>query len=336
MKVAIGVFAHNEDATIGQMLRAIDGQDLFNGPAEIRVCVLSNGSTDDTVARAQDALDHLSHGACFHVVELQSAGKSRTWNRFVHELAGDADILICADADITLTAPDTLRCLSESLLSDPEREVASSWPVKDIATKDAPTLRERLIRLGAGTLHDNRHAICGQLYAMRATTARHIHMPVGLPVEDGFLRAMILTRLLTEREHLERIVSDAHVSHVYRSETTLRGLIRHQVRVVVGGAVNAWVFAAINAQPDSFVARAAFLNEAARDPEFVSRIVAQATPTFPHGYVPFEFLIKRLRRLPHVAGASRKLVTLLGFGLDLVVYIAASAVMARNKAQGFW
>jgi hypothetical protein len=67
------------------------------------------------------------------------------------------------------------------------------------------SLVERIIVMASGTASDYRNSIAGQLYLARTAAVEGIHMPVGLPVEDGFLRAMILTRLLTEGEHFERI-----------------------------------------------------------------------------------------------------------------------------------
>ena len=336
MKIAIGVFAHNEGASIAQMLTDIDAQDIFACDVPPEVFVLSNGSTDNTVAAARERARTLAHAERFHVVDLETSGKSRTWNHFVHHVAEPADILICIDADIQLTSTETFRRLADRLAANPQLDVATSWPRKDLAEKERLTLRERLILLGGGTLGDMRNSLAGGLYALRGEVARQIYMPIGLPVEDGFLRAMLVTRLLTEPEHRERVECDEAISHVYQSESKIFSLVRHQIRLVVGSAVNAYIFDAIQQAPRDVTERARFLEKVSACEGFVSDTIRQATPTYPHGFVHFHFLTKRLKRLPRAGNLSKKLIILVGFGLDLVVYLGASVVLARNKAQGFW
>lgn len=215
-------------------------------------------------------------------------------------------------------------------------DATGSLPVKDIARSENLSLREKLILRGSGTLHDTTNSIAGSLYAIRGSVARNIHMPIGLPVEDGFLRAMVLTRLLTEEERPDRIVNSPDIYHTYRSETKMLSLLRHQVRLVLGGAVNAHLFADLAGTGKSFDERVGYLKCVSQCPTHVADVVRKRTPRWPYGYVPLHFLFKRLRRFPSAPGISRKAMIVAGFGLDLLAYIGATVQMVRGKSQGFW
>ena len=111
MRVDIGVFAHNEAKGIADMVARLLAQDLSG--LEARILVLANGCTDATA--------DLARAAGAEVADLAEGGKSRTWNRFVHDLSrGEAQLLVFADADIDFPAPDCLRRLILGLAARPE------------------------------------------------------------------------------------------------------------------------------------------------------------------------------------------------------------------------
>lgn len=335
--VDLGIFAHDEGAGIGAMLADLARQTVFSHPGlSVRVLVLANGCHDDTAEVARR-----SPLPGLQVIELPLGGKSRTWNRFVHDLSRlAADQLIFCDADIALPQTDTLMRLITGLAARPMLAVLNSRPVKD--TLHAPgklTLTDRLIRAGAGGLDDWQTAICGQLYAMPAATARRFHLPVGLPVEDGFLRAMVLTDGLTQpTETIARIDGADGAFHIYASERDIPALIRHQTRIVIGSAVNAACFAHLRSLP--VATRTEALTRAAGDAGWLAEVLRQRLPCAPHGYVPVEFAIKRLRRANQAPLYSlhprRAGLLALGFGFDLLVYLRAQFQMARGVGPGFW
>ena len=331
LRVDIGVFAHDEATGIAATLRSLLAQDLHQ-TAQLRLVVLANGCTDQTVAVAQ-AIPGVE------VADLAPGGKSRTWNRFVHDIARpDAQVLIFADADILLPDADALSRLVQGLIDRPGLFALSSQPVKDLALTPGPlTLTERLIAASAGGLDDWQTAICGQLYAMPAARARQVHLPIGLPVEDGFLRAMLLTDHLTEEEDFSRLAGAQGVRHIYASERRLGALIRHQTRIVIGSAVNAAAFAALRRLPPED--RAPELQTAARDEGWLRSVLAAELPRWPHGYVPLHFLTKRLARLVRpgqTPGARQLALALAGFGFDAIVYALAQIKMGRGSGAGHW
>lgn len=330
MRVDIGVFAHDEGDGIAAMVARLLAQDVSG--LDARVLVLANGCTDDTVARARAA------GA--EVADLPLGGKSRTWNRFVHDLSRPAaEVLVFVDADIEFTAPDSLKRLALGLAARPALWVLNSQPVKDIVARPQNlSPLDKIIAAAAGGLDDWKTAICGQLYAMPAACARSLHLPIGLPVEDGFLRAMVLTDALTASENFNRIDGLDGVSHLYASERRLFALIRHQVRIVIGSALNFAAFDALRALPSA--ARRPALAQAAADEDWLSRAARAALPRWPFGFVPFHFLTKRLARAvaapAQLLRPKRVILLLLGFGFDLIVYVLAQYRMARGVGVGFW
>lgn len=330
MRVDIGVFAHNEAAGIAAMVARLLAQDVTG--LEARILVLANGCTDDTAARARAA------GA--EVADLPQGGKSRTWNRFVHDLARpEAEVLIFVDADIEFTAPDCLKRLALGLAARPALWVLNSQPVKDIVARpQALSPLDKLIAAAGGGLDDWKTAICGQLYAMPAVRARGFHLPIGLPVEDGFLRAMVLTDALTQPEDLGRIDGLDGLAHIYASERSIPALIRHQTRIVIGSAINFAAFDTLRDLPAQ--ARRPELGRAATDDGWLPRAIRAHLPRFPFGYVPLHFLTKRLTRVVSNPRENLRIksgvVAILGFGFDAIVYLLAQYRMARGTGAGHW
>ncbi|MDX8349212.1 glycosyltransferase [Cognatiyoonia sp. IB215446] len=332
-KVDLAIFAHNEEHNIGAVLTMLAKQSIFeNAEISVRIIVLANGCADQTVSVAQTTIRELPHGRHFEVCDLAIGGKSRAWNAFVHETARkDADHLIFCDADIDIPEPDTLDRLLAFVQADPKRVIASSRPVKDIVyAPDNLNYRDKMIAAAGGTLDNWRKAVCGQLYIMRAATARSFHLPIGLPVEDGFVRAMTLTDLFRHPEDLDLIDGDNTIFHVYASERGIRALIRHQVRIVIGSAINAIIFDVVR-QSDT---PNQLLREAAEDDDWLARTCKSALPRR-YGYVPVHFLTKRLSNL-RAQSLKRKAILLVGFGFDLVVYVIAQFKMARGTGAGHW
>jgi glycosyltransferase involved in cell wall biosynthesis len=342
MKVDIGLFAHDEEDRITTTLDSLFRQDLFScADVDVVAHVLANGCRDATVARAEAAV--AAHGieAKAKVHDLQAAGKSRTWNCFVHDLSRpEAEFIVFLDADIQIPNPETLRLLAGFLAGSPTLAGASSRPVKDIVFE--PGLKRgmtaKLIGAAGGTLYNWRTSICGQSYVLRSAVARQIHLPIGLPVEDGFVRAMVQTRNFDEEGRAEDLLDGRdELFHVYQSEPGLAALIRHQTRIVIGGAINLVIFAKIRGLSPE--ARVAELARSAEDPGWLPEVLRRDLPRFPFGYVPVHFLIKRLQfwaRSRNRFHPKRLLLLFASFGFDAIVYVRAQYVMWRGAGAGYW
>lgn len=334
VRVDIGVFAHNEVAGIAAMVARLAAQDIWQDAGiSARVLVLANGCRDATADVARAA----AIGSGVEVVDIARGGKSRTWNRFVHDLSRkDADVLMFVDADIEFR--------DDGAFGDMLRNLGGLWvlnsqPVKDTVVRpEGLSRKDRFIAAAAGGLDNWKTAVCGSLYAMPAEVARRFYLPIGLPVEDGFLRAMVLRDAITGPEDFSRINGLEGMFHVYGSERTIAGLIRHQVRIVIGSAVNYACFGAIDRLP--LDQRHAELARAAADETWVARAIKARLPEWPGGYVPLHFLTKRLAKAAQnprdLLRPKRLAITVLGFGFDAIVYVRAQWAMWRGTGAGFW
>ncbi|WP_322964461.1 glycosyltransferase [Sphingomonas fuzhouensis] len=341
--IDIGIFAHNEEAGIGAMLGDLARQTILRDDRfSVRVFVLANGCRDGTAAAAQGAVAAFPDPAMVAVLDLAEGGKSRTWNRFVHDFARpDADLLAFLDADIGLPQEDVLARLVAFLEAHPGVDATSSQPVKDIDYHPVPLgFVERLISAGGGSMGNLRTSICGQLYVMRGAVARGLRVPIGLPVEDGFIRHALITGRFADPIRYDRIDQPDGVIHLYESERKLGSLIRHQIRIVVGGAINAAVFGYIIPlrAREGEAALAGQLDQAARDPQWLPALLRRELPRGRFGWVPWPFLTDRttffLRNGPHTP--RKALMAFLGLGFDSIAFVAAQLRLARGKGAGFW
>jgi len=333
--VVLGIFAHDEAEGIAAMISGLAGQDILGDPAlSVRILLLANGCRDDTADRARSASAGTALEDVFEVVE---GGKSRTWNAFAHDLAGpEAEVLVFCDTDIAFPDPTTLRRLVGFLTDYPDLVAVSSRPVKNI-THTPPaslSLSDKLTSAAGGTLNDWRRSICGQLYAMRAEAARGFHLPIGLPVEDGFVRAMITTNVLSEEPKYTKIDGSDDIFHIYRSERGIRSLLNHSTRIVIGSAMNAVLFGHLRSS--AVDDPRAELSLAANDPGWLDRRMSDTLPTARYGYVPWHFLTKRISRFPQQKSARKRLILLAGFGFDAIVWVMAQLRMARGAGAGYW
>lgn len=337
----LALFAHNEAQNIGATITDLGRQTALSDPGlDLRVLILSNGSSDGTAEVAQVAIDALPEPmrGAFVVRDFPEGGKSRTVHRYIHEEARpEADLLGFMDADIRLPEPDTLAKMAAQFAARPKLHAFTSRPVKDVVHDNLPVGGvARVIAAGGDGLTDYRKSICGQLFMLRGSSARKLALPMGLPVEDGFIRAMTLTDHLTQMGGLDRIDGQDDIFHVYESIRSLPELIRHQTRIVIGSAVNAALFARIRREAPTEDAARTLLMEAAVDETWLSRVLREDLPRAPFGYVPFEFLTKRLKRGPGRRSLKGYVMLILGFGLDLLVWVLASVRMARGVGAGHW
>lgn len=335
LTVDVGVFAHNKAGVIADTLRDLLAQHAL-AAHDVRIVVLVNGCTDATPLVVAD-LAH--HNPAIVPVFLAKSGKSRAWNSFVHhESRRNCDILIFADADIRLPDRTTLTRLIACLQADDRLHAVNSRPIKDLALLDRRLKPvEKLILASAETANDWRQAICGQLYAMPAARAHEYALPIGLPVEDGFLHALIATEKF-DAPPVGFRVDGSEASHVYESERTISALVRHQVRIVIGSAINEAIFRTLEISDQA--GRRALLDQAAKSDDWLPVFLSRALPRVPYGYVSIHFLIKRSQRaLAHPRALlypKRLLIFVAGAVFDLLVYLLAQLRMARGVGAGFW
>lgn len=339
--VGIGIFAYNEEARIAETLASLRDQDLFDPsrlPAtRFEIVVLANGCRDRTVAVAERALAErfadLPQVAA-RVVNLPQPGKSRTWNAYIHELAdAAADPLILMDGDIRLVGAATLRHLVETLDAQPEAHACVDTILKDLAFKTQRTARESLSLAASELTRGGPPKLAGSLYAARGSVLRGIWMPVGLLVEDGFLKAMLCTDNFTRPEQPARLARAAEAAHTFEAVTDLRVLFRHEVRLLVGSALNFILFERLTAQVrDSGRDAGQWIGEwNARQPEWFPQQVEARLSAGGWWLAPTGFILlplRQLRGLPPGRALRRLPAALLR-----VLFNAAAAVAANDRLR---
>ena len=298
MKIAIGILAHQEEGFIGATIASLLAQSVIADDAVAKeIIVVANGCADGTVKEARAALSAAAGPSLrAEVLDIAAAGKANAWNVFVHEAsAPDADYLVLLDADIEFAEADAIARLIRHLKANPAVAIAPDQPEKKFS--DAGGALGPAIRALQKTGSDGDHSLSGQCYAARAAALRSVTMPRGIVVEDGFLRAMTLTRNFTEPETRSRILRAPGVRHFYRPYESLRAIYRYERRQAVGTAINRFLydeFRRWRAAGVDIVAEIVLRNAA--DPNWIEEIIGAGVKRSGLIVVPKNYVLRRLRR----------------------------------------
>lgn len=243
MRIAACILAKNEAESITVLLTQLAAQSLLHRQdLTIDIHLVANGCSDDTAGRAAGAAALLrGSNAILKVHDLPEGGKSRSWNRAVHELIEPgADYFLFLDADISFTRPEVLQNLLTTLEKAPLSAACSGHPVKDIAAKARKSALDRFsLALSRQSRADG--AINGSLYLVRAAALRDVWLPDHTPGEDGFLNAMLTTAGFTKALVPGRVISMRDPTHFYRAHRA-SDFILHERRMIVGTMINRWIF----------------------------------------------------------------------------------------------
>lgn len=350
---SIGIMAWNEEASIVPMLASLFGQTLFahlasrNEGCEI-VC-LANGCSDRTAAVAAEIFAEMERSTPAQgrprarVEDIAVRGRNNAWNRFVHELSAREARFICImDADIIFNRADTLQLVLNELERNPRLGCASDWPVKSIAGKARPSIRER-VSLATSEMTDAIPGrMNGMLYCMRAEIARNLYLPRDvLANDDGFFKAAICSDFFRAPVDQGRVVSVRAATHLYQPYLSLRDVLNNQKRQMIGQATVHVIVEYLRTLPEPDRARLAEtlrrLEE--RDPDWLKkRIDAHVVGTrrfwrlFP-GILGFRWRrlahLRGMRRLTHLPAAAA------GFAVTLVACWQAARFL-RGGVSTYW
>jgi glycosyltransferase involved in cell wall biosynthesis len=290
VQVVLGIVARNEESGLGATLQSLFEQSIF---AELKHCdwkceiiCLANGCTDRTVAVAGEIFEeqmrrHPDRSAFrARVVELRERGKINAWNQFVHSLSPkEARFLFLMDADILIHHRETLWNMLRALENDEHAHIAVDRPCKDILFKPRKSLRDHL-SLAASRLTSSAQAqLCGQLYCIRAATARNIYLPKDLAAcEDGFIKTLVCTDFLTQPAAARRIRLAEGAEHIFEAYTSPAAIVKNQKRQIIGQTIiHILVDRYLKTRPSSEQARLAeTLQEKDRtDPDWLKRLIRQ-------------------------------------------------------------
>jgi hypothetical protein len=139
------------------------------------------------------------------------------------------------DADIRLGEDSTLWNLFHGLEENALAQVAVGEPIKDLALKTSPTLRERISLATSRLTQGSGPQLTGQLYAIRAATARRIRLPRDLAAcEDGYIKNVVCTDFLLKESEGTRLIRVPGASHVFEAYVTAGAILRNQKRQMIG------------------------------------------------------------------------------------------------------
>jgi hypothetical protein len=349
MLISIGILAWNEERAIERTLRSLFQQTALQGVSPDlagwawEIVVVPNGCTDDTAGVSHRVLAELVTGVnrreiSWRVCELEESGKSNAWNRFVHELsAPGAAVMVLLDADIEFGEPTTLANTIAALAADPRAVAAVDLPLKDATKKPRKSILERISVRASGDMTQRAPELCGQFFAARADALRRIWMPKGLSVEDGFLGAMLLTNCFREPADPARIIRAPGATHYYETLTSIRAIFRHELRLVIGTALNCyllWDFLLFATDPAGDGAGELIRRRLERDPAWYEKLMTNSIRTRGWWVLPGDMLFRRFAARP--LGVKRLLKALVGFALDLPVCLAANRRIKKLEALGYW
>jgi len=345
--IAIGILAHNEETDIYKLLSSLAKQSLFDDKKRnVSVFIVANGCTDRTVKVCNDFLKKwdpvqtLNNINQCKVVELEIADKSNAWNVFIHELCIHADIAILMDADIKIKQETNLESLVLLLDDNKNIDVATSLALK-VLPQDVSYWFAKLSLFGSSDKKDySRHSISGSLYAARLAAIRRIWLPRGLPVEDGFIRAMVLTHSFSEPEGLKRIERSNDASHYYEGDLNLRSLIKHQTRIVSGSVFNSILFRYLESLKDSEGNACLILkSNILEDPNLLVKILSDYLSKNRLFIIPLYFYFWRLNRLKYYNSFQkfkRAPILLLGVIFDIIIALNARQIIKDKRVIGYW
>ena len=333
-ELAVAIFAYNEASEIEATISSLVSQTVIATNKEststtlTTIYVVANGCTDETSALSRISLSRLAseHSFDWQVIEIEEAGKANAWNTFVHQILPEStSYAAMMDADVRLFENDMIEKCLHALNTDQELQVATPKLVKRFDSVNSSALNQLMVRAFSGTADSVEHTLAGAFYCGRADVFRKIVIPKHVVVEDGFVRAMVLTSGLTEQENLERIARQKAVSVTHIPYSTFSDIIRYQVRQAKGTAINLLIFTELDKLPSSFKVR---MNEVRRrnseSPSWLSDLVAEAAAC-DRTLIPKGYTFRRVSMLKEKTGYARLKVVLLLPAIIFDIWIAALA-----------
>jgi hypothetical protein len=306
--------------------------------------VVPNGCTDNTAAVTYQFVAEYKaerDNVVFSVKPLERGDKANAWNAFVHELsASDADVLVLLDADIEFGSKTVLETLLCGLERDEDAQAVTDVPTARIH-KSTGMLAALTSRVGTRAANStNEYGIAGSCYAVRAGVLRRILIPPGLPVEDGFVRACIVTGGFKHPDLPTLVRVEPSVQHYYTPAATLSGLFHHQVRLILGTVINSVLFDILWRESSPGVSVATVVRERLEhDPNWVSAALSAYVQRRGRWLIPMRIVFRRIRRLRDLPFGSRiwkwPLVSAATV-FDVVVCFRANKLLRQGNAVGFW
>ncbi|MGN6848017.1 MAG: glycosyltransferase family 2 protein [Sphingomicrobium sp.] len=347
MRLSLGIFAHNEEQNLSATLASLFRQSLLGYAAaedlnirSFELLCLANGCNDQTVEVARRHSQELPPDFSYRVIDLPEGGKARTWNSYVHELSdSNADFLFLMDADIIFEGDDVLEQLLRELLANQHAQIATDTPIKSFRGEEGSLSIMDRGSLAASDQKSKRGVLCGQLYGARAQSLRTIWLPPALPVEDGFIAAMISTVGFTSEDDVSRIAWVPTARHFFRTHRSISGFISHEARIIVGSTINSWLFSVLWEEGRKGHVGTYVQSQNRTDGEWLARLIDYKVFTGGRWLIPAHFMLWRLTTL-RGQPLPRKLrlapIALAATALNFVACVRANAILKRGNAAAHW
>jgi hypothetical protein len=344
-RLGIGILAHNEAARLPVLFESLFKQSIFEqataGVSSIHVACVPNGCTDDTAAVARRGLDDAvarvkGSKVTWAIDDLAEPGKANAWNHCVHTSLADCEYLCLLDADIVFANDATIAAALAVLIGDPRVCVVTDQPVKRHEASSG--WLAGLSRYFSRTTPAGPTEICGQFYCARADILHGIWLPPGLPVEDGFLRAMVITDEFRKPEDPHRITRAAEAAHYFEPKTHPRDLWRHKKRLMIGTTLNCLLFQYLWKHAGEDGAGKLLRDKLQRDPAWLDSYLSQESRRL-RWVVPMGHVLRRLvdlRAVPLSEAMKKAPVAVVATALDLAAAVSANREIKRNLGLGFW
>jgi glycosyltransferase involved in cell wall biosynthesis len=342
--LSIGILAHNEAARISEALTTLFAQDVFE-QIDVEVIVVANGCTDNTVPIARQCIrahqSVWSRRGHARVEEIAVAGKPNAWNEFVHQFSSpSSSVLVLMDADIKLLHVNLISSMFEALRKNPEAVVCVDRPIKDIAGYKKRTFFQRLLLAATPEIKADHVPLCGQLYCALSSEIRLIKLPFEILAEDGFIRALLLTKGFSSPENPRRIILEPNVAHSFKSVGTLTELFRHEKWLVAASIVNMLLFKRFSAEANaSRNAMDLMKYWEAQNPNWIREYVRAQVSERGWRILPRHWWLRRFIRLQNLSPPQklRRLpVAVLASAADVIIFIGAIRDVHRGNIYRYW
>ena len=159
-------------------------------------------------------------------------------------------------------------------------------------------------------------------------------MPLGLIVEDGFVKAMLLTDSFRQPEKTDAIVRAAGATHYFEAVTGFQAWFKHERRLVNGTAVNILLFSHIR----DLVAKGKNPGEVIRanneaNPSWVADLAKSYRGPLPGAADFVSEPLRKLARLPLAKRALALPVALLRAALNVAVCIVCQSDVKAGRLR---
>jgi hypothetical protein len=164
-------------------------------------------------------------------------------------------------------------------------------------------------------------------------------MPLGLMVEDGFLKHMMCTNLFTQPSDNTRIIRAPNASHVFEAYFRVMDIFNNQRRQQIGHCIYTYLRDSLKADTRGKDAGEVLAENNARDPDWFRTVIRERVQQggwwvmYP-GALGVRF--KRLKNLSPAQALLRFPVALVAFLMDVVVLVAANRRLRSGQLAGVW